>query len=424
MDLQEQLAFLRQRVASIQPAGMKPEAPKPPSFIDDLLSGQVVETPAGRHFETEKLYSRHQRHGSYDISDLIELPDDLLTALSDGAIGRAHPTRWVFLDTETTGLAGGSGTYAFLIGVGWIDKDGFRVRQFFMRDYDEEASALHALNELLGRFDVMITYNGKSYDQPLLETRYTMNRARTPFSRLEHLDLLYGARRLFKLRLDNCRLVNLENQILGIEREGDVPGEMIPYLYFEYLRTRRAVRLAPVFHHNVLDIVSLACLTGVIPEAFRDPENIRARHGADLLGVARWLRVSDRLEEAHRLMRRAVDMGLPDQHLFRALFEAGAIEKKLGREHAALATFTDLTLSPNPFRARAYEELAKHYEHRERNFAMALECVRAARRTEDSEALAARQLRLEKKARAKAKPDTTQPARPLALFHKSAGTDR
>jgi len=424
MDLQEQLAFLRQRVASIQPAGMRVDAmnaepPKPQAFIDDLLSGQVVETPAGKHFETEKLYGRHQRHGSYDISDLIELPDDLLTALSDGAILRAHPTRWVFLDTETTGLAGGSGTYAFLIGVGWIDQDGFRVRQFFMRDYDEEASALHALNELLARFDVMITYNGKSYDQPLLETRYTMNRARTPFARMEHLDLLYGARRLFKLRLENCRLVNLENQILGVERQGDVPGEMIPYLYFEYLRSRRAYRLAPVFHHNVLDIVSLACLTGVIPEAFRDPENMRARHGADLLGVARWLKVSGRVEEAHRLMRRAVDMGLPDQHLFRTLFEAGGIEKKLGWEHAAIATFTDLTLSPNPFRARAYEELAKHYEHRERNFAMALECVRAARRTEDSEALAARQVRLERKGQAR-----SARALPLTLFHRPGGRDR
>jgi tetratricopeptide (TPR) repeat protein len=214
---------------------------------------------------------------------------------------------------------------------------------------------------------------------------------------MEHLDLLYGARRLFKLRLENCRLVNLENQILGIERQGDVPGEMIPYLYFEYLRTRRAYRLAPVFHHNVLDIVSLACLTGVIPESFRDPENVRARHGMDLLGLARWLRMSDRLEEALRMMRRAVDLGLPDQHLFRTLFDAGSIEKKLGREHAAVAAFTDLTLSPNPYRAKAYEELAKHYEHKERNFEMALECVRAARRSEDTEALANRQHRLEKK---------------------------
>jgi uncharacterized protein YprB with RNaseH-like and TPR domain len=401
VNILEQLELLR-RTGSV-PIRRPESRPEPrlvrddAGFIEDLLSGEVMETPAGKHFETETLYASHQRHGSYEISDLLELPEDLLAALSDGAIARSHPTRWAFLDTETTGLAGGSGTYAFLIGVGWIDEEGFRVRQYFMRDYDEEASSLHALNELLARFDVLITYNGRSYDQPLLETRFTMNRARTPFARMEHLDLLYGARRLFKLRLENCRLVNLENQILGIEREGDVPGEMIPYLYFEYLRSRKAYRLAPVFKHNVLDIVSLACLTGVIPESFRDPENVRARHGMDLLGLARWLRVSERHEEALRMMRRAVDLGLPDQHLFRTLFEAGSIEKKLGQEHAALATFTDLTLSPNPFRGKAYEELAKHYEHRERNYAMALECVRAARRTEDSEALANRQARLEKK---------------------------
>src|SRR5579863_5939887 len=246
MDILEQLEQLR-RTGAAPARRLIPNPDEAPSFIEDLLSGQVVETPAGKHFETEKLYASHQRHGSYEISDLHELPEDLLAALSDGAIERSHPTQWAFLDTETTGLAGGSGTYAFLIGVGWIGEDGFRVRQFFMRDYDEEASALHALNELLNRFSVLITYNGRSYDQPLLETRFTMNRACTPFSRMEHLDLLYGARRLFKLRLDNCRLVNLENQILGIERHGDVPGEMIPYLYFEFLRTRRAYRLAPVF---------------------------------------------------------------------------------------------------------------------------------------------------------------------------------
>jgi hypothetical protein len=266
-----------------------------------------------------------------------------------------------------------------------------------MRDYCEEPSVLHSLANYLARFDVLITYNGKSFDQPLLETRYTMCRAKHPFGSMEHLDLLHGARRLFKLRLESCRLVNLEYKILGLEREADVPGELIPYYYFEYLRSRQAFRLIPIFHHNVLDIVSLACLTGLIPAAFRDPENMKAHHGADLLGLARWLQVSGRLEEALRLMRRAVDMGLPDQHLFRALLDAGNLEKKLGLEHAALATFTDLSLSPNPYRGRAYEELAKHYEHRERNLSMALECVRAARSVEDSEPLAARQRRLETK---------------------------
>ncbi len=401
MNISDQLARLRQTVATIDRkyAGLPKPAPAAPTsgFVEELLSGEVIETPFGRHFETEKLYPRHQRYGSYEISDLIELPQDFLDSLSDGAIPCAHPTSWAFLDTETTGLAGGSGTCAFLIGVGSIDGAGFRVRQFFMRDYCEEPSMLDSLAHYLARFDVLITYNGKSFDQPLLETRYTMCRARHPFVSMEHLDLLHGARRLFKLRLESCRLVNLEYKILGLERDADVPGELIPYYYFEYLRSRQAFRLIPIFHHNVLDIVSLACLTGLIPGAFRDPENMKVRHGEDLLGLARWLQVSGRLEEALRLMRRAVEMGLADQHLFRALFDAGNLEKKLGLEHAALATFTDLSLSPNPYRGRAYEELAKHYEHRERNLSMALECVRAARSVEDSEALAARQRRLETK---------------------------
>ena len=253
-------------------------------FAEDLISGSVVETPAGKHFETEKLWERHRRHGSVGIADLESLPEDLLDSLSGGAIPRSHPSKWCFLDTETTGLSGGTGTYAFLIGCGSIEPDGFRVRQFFMRDYSEEASQLHALAEYLERFDVLITYNGKTYDQPLLETRYRMVRRRPPFAHMEHLDLLFGARRLWKIRLDSCRLVHLENQILGVEREGDLPGELIPYYYFDYVRTQRAVKLVPILHHNVIDIVSLACLTAIVPEAFRSPATVRVRHGADLLG--------------------------------------------------------------------------------------------------------------------------------------------
>ena len=410
MDLREQLEELRAamdrasaradarvgRVAAARPEFA--EAPRGGAKVEDLLPGEVVETKYGRHFETTKLYARHQRHGSYEISDLAEMRPDLLAALSDGAIPECGPEKWAFLDTETTGLAGGSGTCAFLVGLGSIEPEGFLVRQFFMRDHSEEGSALESLAVHLARFDVLVTYNGKSYDQPLLETRYTMCRARHPFGRMEHLDLLYGARRLFKIRLESCRLVNLESQILGVERVGDIPGEMIPYVYFEYLRTKSGRRLLPVFEHNVLDIVSLACLTGLIPEAFRDPENARARHGMDLLGLARWLQMSGRLEEAHRLMRRAVGMGMPDMHLFRTLFEVGGIEKKLGWVEAAVATFSELSLSRNAFQVKAYEELAKHYEHKERNAGMALECVRAARCLEDSEALASRQARLERKA--------------------------
>ncbi len=393
-NIHEQLALLRNTVARIDRKYEVRPVRQASVFVEEILTGQVVDTPHGQHFETEKLYERHRRHGSVDISDLIELPEDFLASLSGGSIPKSHPTRWAFLDTETTGLAGGTGTYAFLIGVGSIDAAGFRVRQFFMRDYGEEASQLHALFEYLQRFDVLITYNGKAYDQPLLETRFRMARARHPFDRLEHLDLLFGARRLWKLRLDSCRLVHLEHQILGLEREGDLPGEMIPYYYFEYLKTQRAFRLVPIFHHNVMDIVSLACLTAIVPEAFRSPETLTLRHGADLLGLGRWLQRAGRVEQALALFRRAVDLGLRDDLLFRTLFDIGLLEKKLGREPAAVAIFTELAASPNSFRVRAFEELAKYYEHGERNYSMALEMTRTAREYGDSPAIRKREQRL------------------------------
>jgi uncharacterized protein YprB with RNaseH-like and TPR domain len=395
MDLREQLADLRARIANIEKAP-RPAYPRTEGaqFIQELLSGEVVRTPFGEHFETEKLWEPHRRHGSVYMSDLAELPEDLLDPLSQGAIGRAHPTRWAFLDTETTGLAGGSGTCAFLIGVGAIEPAGFRLRQFFMRDYGEEASVLWRLAEHLRQFDVLISYNGKAYDQPLLETRFVMARARHPFGRMEHLDLLFGARRIWKLRLESCRLVDLENRILGVERQGDLPGELIPYCYFEYLRTRIAFRLVPIFHHNAIDILSLACLTAIVPFAFRQPADIAVRHGADLIGLARWLLQSGRDEEAVRLLRRAVDLGLPDHLLFRTLWDTALLEKRLGRPDAALALITELAETRNPFRVRALEELAKHYEHRERNYSMALEMTRAAIQTDDCDTLRRREVRL------------------------------
>jgi hypothetical protein len=290
---------------------------------------------------------------------------------------------------------GGSGTYAFLIGVGSIDAQGFRVRQFFMRDFGEEPSQLAALTDYLSRFDVLITYNGKTFDQPLLETRYTMMRARHPFGRMEHLDLLFGSRRLWKLRLENCRLSYLENQILGVERHGDLPGEMIPYYYFEFVRTQCALSLAPIFHHNVMDIVTLACLTALVPQTFRDPAGVTVRHGADLLGLSRWLIAEERQEEALGLMRRAIEIGLPDALLFKTLLDIALLEKKRDNEVAAIELFADLVASPNPYRARAYEELAKYYEHREKNFGMALEMTKGALAIDGSAGLRSRMQRLE-----------------------------
>ncbi len=403
-DFQEQLAHLRKRIARIDKKYATPQR-KPPvtnrqplAFPEDWLHGEEVVTEHGAHYETERLYERQRRHGSVGIVDLEDLSRDLLDPISNGQIRGIPPDKWCFLDTETTGLAGGSGTYAFLVGVGRITPQGFRVRQFFMRDFGEEASQLSALNEHLKQFQVMITYNGRTYDQPLLETRFRMVRQRPPFSSMEHLDLLFGARRLWNLRFDSCRLVELENQILGVERQGDLPGEMIPYVYFEYVRTHEIFRLMPVFHHNAIDILTLACLTAIVPRAFHASEQAELSHGAEMIGLARWWRQAEQHENALSLFRQAIEKNLSDELLFRTLWDIAALEKKLGREHAALGVLTDLAASHNPWRAAAYVELAKYYERRERNYALALEMTRSAQELEPSEALMRRAARLEKRA--------------------------
>jgi hypothetical protein len=365
--------------------------------VEDWLDGEEIETGAGRHYVTYRTWERHRRHGSMDIASLADLPHDLLEAVSEGTVSPAPPGRWCFLDTETTGLAGGSGTYAFLIGVGHLENGAFRVKQYFLREPGEESSALEALTEHLSRFDVIITYNGKTFDIPLLETRYRMSRMRPPFARMGHLDLLHGARRLWKLRFDNCRLMQLENQILGVERQGDVPGELIPYLYFDYLRKGEIFRLVPVFHHNAIDVLTLACLTAIVPWAFRDPREAKLFHGTEMLGLARWLWKAERLEEAVAWMRQSLTRRLPDALTYRAMWDIAQLERKLGRGHMSLAMYTELASARNPHQAQALEELAKHYEHRERNCAMALEFTRQAITVSDCPQLRHRQARLERK---------------------------
>jgi tetratricopeptide (TPR) repeat protein len=206
---------------------------------------------------------------------------------------------------------------------------------------------------------------------------------------------LFGARRLWNLRFDSCRLVELENQILGVERQGDLPGELIPYVYFEYVRTHEIFRLLPVFHHNAIDILSLACLTAIVPRAFQPGAEFS--HGAEMVGLARWWRQAEQHENALALFRRAIQKNLSDDLLFRTLWDIAVLEKKLGREQAALPVLTDLAATRNPWRAAAFVELAKYYERRERNYALALEMTRGAMELEPSEALQRRAARLEKR---------------------------
>lgn len=357
------------------------------------LPGEERRTGTGAHWIMSKTYSEH---GGMPTAALVDLPANLLDGITQGAIPQVAPERIAFLDTETTGLSGGTGTVAFVIGLGQITPQGFTVKQYFMRDFHEEASQLEALADDLRDFDVLCTYNGRTFDQPLLESRYIMNRQRPPFARLEHLDLLYGARRLWKLKFESCRLVELETRILGHERVGDVPGHQIPALYFQWLHTQRGAPLEPVFEHNRLDIVSLACLTAIVPRAFQEPYGMGRAAGHEMIGLGRWLAAADRLPDAVELWKRAVETHIPDELLFRTLWDIALAEKKLGRPPDA---FLDLIESRNPYRAAALEELAKHYEHKQKDPVKALEYARRALEFAGDAKLQQREQRLERKAK-------------------------
>jgi uncharacterized protein YprB with RNaseH-like and TPR domain len=341
------------------------------------------------------LWPAHARHGTADVGALAELSSDLLSALGGEPLD-VPPERWAFLDTETTGLSGGTGTLAFLIGCGAITAQGFVLKQFFAREHGEEASMLDALTRWLEPFDVLVTYNGKAFDQPLLDTRYRLARMRPPFERMVHVDLLFSARRLWRLALESCRLQELEQRILGVERTGDVPGMMIPTLYFEYLRTRDPRPLQPVLKHNAIDILSLACLTAIVPAAFREPE--RLKRGAEMVGLARWFRKEGRLEDAAVLMREALKRNLDEPLLFDTLWHLADIERKSGRHEHAVELWVELSGLENPRRGEALTRLAIHFEKTARDFACALTYAERALLLEEREDWRKRVERLRRKA--------------------------
>ncbi len=252
-ELEQTLEYLR-RLENPQPTRKLP-AQRFAKGIEEYVKGEVLKNSGGEFFLAREAFPFGRPYGKLRIGDIPSADlSPLNLVLRDAAMPDA--SRLVFLDTETTGLAGGTGTCAFLVGIGNVEGMKFVVRQFFLRDYPEEKAMLEALAEALEPCQGIVTFNGKTFDVPLLETRYALARMKSPLDRLIHFDALHPARRLWKLRLESCKLTDLEEAILGISREGDVPGSEIPAIYFDYLRTGDARGLQPVFYHNALDVVT------------------------------------------------------------------------------------------------------------------------------------------------------------------------
>src|SRR4051794_13065804 len=243
---------LRERLAALQGRAATPPAPvtpPPPSRspnrgIAELPGGREEATPFGPCYVLERRYSLDHRHGPHPLGALRHVAPGLLADLGgDPRLATLPHERLVLLDTETTGLAGGTGTHVFLVGLGFLasEPDGatsFVVRQYFLRQLREERALLHALGATLADFGVLVSFNGKSFDWPLLTTRFIMQRLgpHRDGRAWPHLDLLHPSRRVWKHRLPSCSLGTLEQEILGVRRDSDVPGALIPELYFRYLR--------------------------------------------------------------------------------------------------------------------------------------------------------------------------------------------
>jgi len=285
----------------------------------------------------------------------------------------ADPGNWLFLDIETTGLAGGTGTYAFLVGIAWWDAGGLEVEQFFMRDHSEEHSVLVALNERLAERRILVTFNGKSFDWPLLETRYRMTRSISPKTPRVHLDLLHPSRHLWRPQIGSVRLVELERHVLGRNRGADIVSDLIPQIYFDFLRGGSPEALVPVFYHNQMDLVGLAELAGRIFSLLDAPESA-SRDALEVFGVSRICDRRGELARARDLYAHAIARELPR----RADHTARAALARLAKREGDFTRATSLWMELRGMSREgleAYVELAKYYEHRARRPERAAELV-------------------------------------------------
>jgi uncharacterized protein len=361
------LEELRRIIRRIEQSRPPRPAPEP---VEALVEGRIEQTEQGPIVCVSRDYPVNHRHGRLTLGPAFAAAPSLLGLLTRRGAPPTETPRLVYLDTETTGLAGGTGTYAFLVGAGYIEDSRIVIRQFFMRDLDEEPALLAGVAALLERFDGLVTYNGSGFDLPLLETRFVLGRRRWP--ERWHLDLLGPARRVFGLRCADCRLTTIESEVLGLVREHDVPGAMIPALYFDYLRRRHPGALPRIFGHNRSDILSLMTLAAWLAGALRAPEDTPLAP-EEHAGLGRLWEPSDP-ERAVDCYRRALAAGLSGTHAERVRWRLAWWEKRRARWASACELWETATQAVS-FDPRPWEELAKYHEHRARDLAAARSVV-------------------------------------------------
>jgi uncharacterized protein YprB with RNaseH-like and TPR domain len=344
--------------------------------IDSVLSGIVLPTEMGETFVYEERFGADYRHGHAPIRPAVPLT--IVSAWAADARLRELPIEsFAFLDTETSGLAGGTGTYAFLVGAArFTDEGEFVLQQFFMRDPTEEAALLDALARFLAPAQALVTFNGKAFDAPLLNTRYLMHRMPNPMQGLAHLDLLPLARRLWRDRLESRALKYIEENVLLAPRTvEEVPGYEIPYLYFDYLRSGDARPLKGVFYHNAMDVVAMAALLSHTASMLADPFHEGITHGLDVIAMAKLYEHLGDWETAARLFERGLQMSLGEEYFWEAVQRLSVLQKRRGDFEEAIPLWEQAAADGHVY---AHVELAKFHEHKRRDPKTALQWTKSA----------------------------------------------
>lgn len=358
-----------------------------PQPLTMLLPGlRLEENDEGACLVIDHVYPLTHQHGGHRVGDLLQFtPSTAVPLCGDLRLADLRFQDFLFIDTETTGLAG-AGTFAFMVGVAFYDGNAFVARQYFLRDHDDEPAMLHGLAALLQEKTGLISFNGRSFDLPLIDRRYLLNRMGRMVGvapEMPHLDLLPPARRLWRARLGSVALIELEKKLLALRRsQEDVPGWLIPRLYYDYLQHGDGRDMARVFYHNQLDLISMAALAQQLLRQFHQPQPYD--DARDLVSLGKWqkdLGLTDRAEANLRLALAQQD--LPLEAYQRALGLLADLLKRQERwletvelwQQAAVTSYDDVW---------AHVELAKYYEWRARDLAQAQQWTEAALRLVNS----------------------------------------
>ena len=371
---------LREKLKQIESYSKQPKkAPQNHNIIniDKYIDGYDEITPYGNCFVASKFYPSNFKFGSIDISQANTINHETISTIGkDERLKALDLKKTLFFDTETTGLSSGTGTHIFLAGFGYYTENGYVIKQYFLRDFDEEKAFIFAINQLFEKFTGLISYNGKSFDWPQLQTRFIYHRQKNVLQNPLHLDLLHTARRIWKRRLTDCSLQNIERQILNFHRKDDIPGAFIPNIYFQYLQDKNPVPLVKIFQHNILDILALAALFNQVIKIYEAPF-INLTDVSDLISLANSFKNLKKWDHAINIYEKLLEKDHNSKIKNEIAYQLSFNYKRLGKRELAAKSW-NFVIANGFNKIEPFIELAKYYEHYNRDYKKAENIINQA----------------------------------------------